>query len=106
MQIPRAEGGQICPLHRKDTSKVCHTCPWWTRIVGKNPQSEEMLDQWACAIAMLPLLLVENAQQSRATGAAVESFRNGMVNGVMTAIGEAARDAQRRLNHASLDQRD
>ena len=28
---------------------------------------------------MLPLLLIENSQQSRQTGAAVESFRNEMV---------------------------
>jgi len=31
-------------------------------------------------MAWLPVLLVENAQQSRSTGAAVESFRNEMVN--------------------------
>jgi len=30
-------------------------------------------------MAWLPMLLIENAQQSRATGAAVESFRNEMV---------------------------
>lgn len=105
MQTPHAEEGQICPLHKADVSTVCHKCPWWTRIVGKNPQSEEMLDQWACAIALLPILLVENAQQARATGAAVESFRNGMVQGVMSAIDEAARGVQRRIVDASGNQR-
>jgi len=30
-------------------------------------------------MAWLPVLLIENAQQSRQTGAAVESFRNEMV---------------------------
>ena len=30
-------------------------------------------------MAWLPTLLIENAQQSRQTGAAVESFRNEMV---------------------------
>jgi hypothetical protein len=98
MQIPHADEGQICPLHKVDTSTVCHRCPWWTRIVGKHPQTDETLDQWACAVALLPILLIENAQQARATGAAVESFRNNMVEGVMEAIDTAARGAQRRLN--------
>jgi len=30
-------------------------------------------------MAWMPVLLIENAQQSRSTGAAVESFRNEMV---------------------------
>jgi ribosomal silencing factor RsfS len=34
------------------------------------------LSSW---LAWMPMLLIENAQQSRQTGAAVESFRNEMV---------------------------
>lgn len=79
MKIPHADKGSICPLHKKDMSLVCHTCPWWTRVVGKNPQSEEMIDDWRCAVSLLPMLLVEGAQQTRAAGAAIESFRNEMV---------------------------
>jgi hypothetical protein len=78
-QVPRASEGQICPLHKKDVSEVCHLCPWWTRIIGKNPQSEEIIDNFLCAIAVLPMLLVENAQQARATGAALETMRNDVV---------------------------
>jgi hypothetical protein len=79
MQIPRAEKGTKCPLHKKDMSLVCHTCAWWTRVVGKHPQSQEMVDEWRCAIAWLPMLLIENAQTSRHTTAAVESFRNAAI---------------------------
>lgn len=79
MLIPRANKGIICPLHQKDCSQVCHKCPWWTKVVGKNPQSEEMIDDWRCAVALLPMLLIENAQVTRHTTAAVESFRNGFV---------------------------
>jgi hypothetical protein len=78
MQIPHAEEGMICPLHKKDVSTVCHKCPWWCRVIGKNPQSEEMLDDWRCSIALLPMLLVENAQVTRGTTAAMESFRNNV----------------------------
>lgn len=79
MQVPHAEPGSICPLHRKDVSKVCHKCPWWTRLQGMHPQSGEMVDNWGCAISLLPILLVENSQMQRQTGAAVESFRNSVV---------------------------
>lgn len=49
-------------------------------MIGKNPQSEEMIDDWRCAVALLPMLLIENAQMSRQTGAAMESFRNEVVS--------------------------
>ena len=44
VKIPHADEGAICPLHKVDTCEVCHKCPWWTRVIGKNPQSEEMID--------------------------------------------------------------
>ena len=105
-QIPHAEPGTICPLWKKDMSKVCHTCPWWTLIRGKNPQSEEMIDDWRCAIALLPVLLIENAQQSRGTTAAVETFRNGVVQAVVESVFQAANAIdQGRLIDAGINNR-
>lgn len=78
-QIPLGPSHLICPLHRKAMSKVCHSCPWWTQIRGKNPQSNEEIDQWNCAIGVLPMLNIEVAQQVRQGAAATESFRNEMV---------------------------
>jgi hypothetical protein len=86
MKIPHADTGAICPLHKADTSTVCHKCPWWTRVIGKDPQSEEMIDDWRCAVALLPMLLIENAQQTRHVSAATESMRNEIVAGVTGAI--------------------
>jgi hypothetical protein len=105
VKIPHADEGSICPLHQKDTSEVCHKCPWWTRVMGKNPQSEEMIDDWRCAVALLPMLLIENSQVTRGTTVAMESFRNGMITGVIEAVNAAAQGAQRRLNDASFDRR-
>lgn len=67
-----------CPL---DGFKPCRQteCAWFTEIKGKDPQSSDTVDHWGCAMAWMPLLLVENAQQSRATGAAIEGYRNAMV---------------------------
>jgi hypothetical protein len=37
------------------------------------------VDRFGCVDSFLPMLLIENAQMQRQTGAAVESFRNEMV---------------------------
>jgi len=103
VKIPHADEGTICPLHKVDTSTVCHKCPWWTRVIGKNPQSEEMIDDWRCAVALLPMLLIENAQQTRQAGAAIETFRNGVVAGVRDAVNLAT--DQGRLIDASHNRR-
>ena len=58
-----------------------HRCAWYTKIVGKNPQSEEQIEDWACAIAWLPMLQVEMSQTNRGQTHALESFRNETVKG-------------------------
>ncbi|HEY7415604.1 MAG TPA: hypothetical protein VH593_10455 [Ktedonobacteraceae bacterium] len=72
-------------------SLVCHKCPWWTLVRGKNPQTEEMIDDWRCAIALLPMLLIENAQVSRGTTQAMEMMRNGVVESIALAAGVTER---------------
>jgi hypothetical protein len=67
-----------CPLIKKDC--IAHKCAWYMRISGMNPNTGEQLDDWGCAIAWLPVLLIENSQQQRQTGAAVESLRNEVNN--------------------------
>lgn len=54
-------------------------CAWFTQLRGTNPNTGKEVDEWGCAVAWLPMLMVENSQQQRQTGAAVESFRNEMV---------------------------
>lgn len=76
VEKPRPNTKMKCPLWQKPMKQVCHTCEWWIRIQGKHPQSDEILDHWGCAVAWLPILMIENSQQQRQTGAAVESFRN------------------------------
>lgn len=67
-----------CPL---DGFKPCREleCAWFMNIRGSNPNTGESVDEWGCAIAWMPVLMIENSQQQRQTGAAVESFRNDMV---------------------------
>jgi len=69
--------GNFCPLLKKDC--VGMQCAWFTQVRGTNPNTGQEVDEWACAIAWIPILTIENSQQQRQTGAAVESFRNEMV---------------------------
>lgn len=78
-QVPIGPDHIKCPLWKKKMSEVCHKCPWWTCLRGKNPQTSADIDRWDCAIAHLPLLSIEVAQQVRQGAAATESFRNEVV---------------------------
>ena len=69
--------GTYCPLIKKDCIGI--KCSWFTQLRGTNPNTGKEVDEWGCAITWLPILLVENSQMQRQTGAAVESFRNEMV---------------------------
>tara|TARA_R110000824_G_scaffold48822_1_gene137496 strand:+ start:2068 stop:2367 length:300 start_codon:yes stop_codon:yes gene_type:complete len=67
-----------CPLNNFEPCKELE-CAWFMKVVGKDPQSEKEIEDWGCAVTWIPVLTIENSQQQRQTGAAVESFRNEMV---------------------------
>lgn len=48
--------------------------------MGRNPQNDQVIDKWGCSIAFMPILQIENSQQTRQAGAAVESMRNAVVS--------------------------
>jgi hypothetical protein len=75
MQI---ESKTNCPL---DGFNPCRKldCAWFIKIAGTNPNNGKEVEEWGCSMAWMPILMVENSQQQRQTGAAVESFRNEMV---------------------------
>ena len=74
----KMEAKTNCPL---DGFKPCRQleCAWFMQVRGNNPNTGEAVDEWGCSMAWLPILTIENSQQQRSTGAAVESFRNEMV---------------------------
>ena len=67
-----------CPL---DGFNPCRQleCAWFMKIRGHHPNTGKEVDDYGCSMAWLPVLMIENSQQQRQTGAAVESFRNEMV---------------------------
>lgn len=74
----KIEAKSNCPL---DNFNPCRQldCAWFMKIRGKDPQTNNEIEEWGCSMAWLPILTIENSQQQRQTGAAVESFRNEMV---------------------------
>lgn len=80
----------MCPFNGKaciedgaivvvDGKPEMHACRFWVIVQGKNPQTGEVVNNGDCAHCWTPMLLIENSQMQRQTGAAVESFRNEMV---------------------------
>ena len=74
MQI---KNGTFCPLIKDDC--VGLKCAWFTKVAGYDTNTGKEVEEWQCAVAWMPLLMIENSGQQRQTGAAVESFRNEMV---------------------------
>jgi len=74
----KLEAKPNCPL---DGFKPCRElkCAWFIKVAGTNPNTGKDVEDWGCAMAWMPVLMIENSQQQRSTGAAVESFRNEMV---------------------------
>lgn len=72
-----------CPLGSKCEKRIddntIERCAWYTKIVGTNPQTGQEVDEWACTMAWIPILLIENSRQSRSQAAATESMRNEVV---------------------------
>ena len=97
MQVTK---GSYCPLIKKDCIGL--KCSWYTHVRGMNPNTGEEVDEWSCAINWLPMMLIENSQQQRSTGAAVESFRNEMVKANESNINVLSAAAQ--MLQASIDE--
>lgn len=106
---PPSESTYLCPLFKEKQEDVCHKCGFYTHVRGNHPQTGQELDHWACAIEWLPTLLIENSQQSRQTGAAVESFRNEMVRAnhatlqTLVALAPSVEEPKRVIAHAPHD---
>lgn len=74
----KIESKPNCPLNNFEPCKQLE-CAWFMKIAGTNPNNGQEVEEWGCSVAWLPILMIENSQQQRQTGAAVESFRNEMV---------------------------
>lgn len=86
--------GHICEDARDGK---LYRCRWYVLVQGKHPATDEYIDRWDCAIAWGPVLAVEIARTNRGNQAAVESFRNEMVNGNNAFLSLASAAVNKRL---------
>ncbi len=66
-----------CPLgHTCEEVRdgAIHRCAWLMNLKGKDPQSEDSIDDWRCAIVWGPLVGVENSQTNRGQTVAIEKL--------------------------------
>lgn len=70
-----------CPLNKFQPCKTTQ-CAWFVQLRGNHPQTGNEIDEWACAIAWLPILMVEAAKEVRQGAAATEGARNALREGL------------------------
>lgn len=58
-----------CPL-----GHTCSQCHWHILIQGKDPSTGQDVNRKDCAVAWLPMLLIENSMRQYQTGAAVDKL--------------------------------
>ena len=70
----RKTEGKICPL----VGGPClqHGCEFYTHLIGQDPQTGAEKDEWGCVAHWVPIMLTEVSLKVRGNQAAVESFRN------------------------------
>lgn len=73
-----------------------YRCRWFIKLRGKDPQSEQELDEFRCAMEWAPVLAIEHSLFERQTGAAVESLRNVIHTGQQQFV-ELVTAAQQRI---------
>ena len=84
---------KTCPLLKKPC--IGAECMWATTVRGTDKNTGKEVDDSGCAVAFLPMLLIEGSSQGRSTAAAVESFRNEMVKSNDAMIAVAANNIRR-----------
>lgn len=65
-----------CPFWRGPCKE--QQCRLYIQVQGNNPNTGEQINKWGCSFEFLPMLMIENSQQQRQTGAAVEGLRNSV----------------------------
>lgn len=101
MQSEMTRYEMTCPLNgklckdgvRADFEDQKKQCRWWTHVAGKDPQSEKVIDHYDCAMAWVPVVVLESSQMTRHMTATTQEFRNETKEGFdnfKKAIGQAA----------------
>lgn len=92
---------KLCPLLTLDPQHpekcVEHQCAWYTQVMGAHPQTGQQIAEFGCAMAWMPVLLIESAQQMRQAGASVDKLTNEIVHEGDRTRGMFAQIAEQRM---------
>lgn len=68
-----------CPLG-SECEKVAdghiERCAWYVAIKGDDPQTGELIDEWRCAMAWQPILLVNSSRETNRVADGVHQLRS------------------------------
>ena len=81
MEIRAADcplGAKCEEIKQEGKQAVLCRCPWYVQVHGVDANTGRETDTWGCAIAWMPMLMINTANESRKGAAAIESFRNEM----------------------------
>lgn len=70
-----------CPLGHtceRAVEGAIERCAWYTRVVGVDPQTGQDVDDWRCAIAWQPVIMLEVAAKVNTGNATMQSLRNNL----------------------------
>lgn len=95
----------VCPLLQK--ACIESKCKFWVHVVGKNPSTGAMVDNFDCSIAWLPVLLIDTARHTVGVQASVESLRNEVIqrqDRLNNAVALGQREAAKRIGEEEWSQ--
>lgn len=87
---------QDCPFWRGPC--IENKCRLYIQIMGTNPNTGEHVTKCGCSFEFIPMLLIENSQQTRQVGAGIDRFNNDMVR-----LNDVAAVQQRVLSRGQED---
>jgi hypothetical protein len=76
---------RVCPLGSECERIVdgkLEICMWQVHLEGKNPQNGKDVDRKDCAMAVLPILMVQATEASRQISSSADSVRNVILEGL------------------------
>lgn len=56
-----------------------HKCQKWVHVMGKLPQSEEIINQYGCSDKFMIQAMIENSQMQRQTAHEINVLRNVVI---------------------------
>jgi hypothetical protein len=75
-QVPRGPEDLMCPKWLSPMSEVCHKCPLWMSIPIRDPETNEFIRDWKCALVWGPLLQFQTLKETFSVGKEVNELRN------------------------------